>query len=175
MTSEALARLDDDLLRRQARHVVTENARVLRVARALSSGADLRTIGPDLSASHASMRDDFEITVPQVDTAVEAALSAGAHGARAYAAARLPRPLGVRRLPRRRGPAPALTACTAGRSPLALRSCPGLPNGPGGRQMPMRTVSEDFLGKGCAKGGSWFSLQQVKRRQRNGPRLNRRS
>jgi galactokinase len=35
-----------------------------------------------MTASHASMRDDFEITVPEVDTAVEAALAAGAYGAR---------------------------------------------------------------------------------------------
>jgi galactokinase len=39
-------------------------------------------IGPLLTASHASMRDDYEITVPEVDTAVETALSAGAYGAR---------------------------------------------------------------------------------------------
>jgi galactokinase len=79
---DALARLDDDVLRRVVRHVVTEDARVLEVVRLLRSGADPREIGPLLSASHASMRDDFEITVPQVDTAVEAALAAGAYGAR---------------------------------------------------------------------------------------------
>lgn len=79
---DALARLDDDLLRRRVRHIVTENARVLDVVAALRSGRDPRAIGPILTASHASMRDDFEITVPQVDTAVSAALAAGAHGAR---------------------------------------------------------------------------------------------
>ena len=78
----ALGRLDDDLLRRRVRHIVTENARVLEVVGALRSGADPRTIGPVLTASHASMRDDFEITVPEIDTAVTAALDAGAHGAR---------------------------------------------------------------------------------------------
>jgi galactokinase len=82
----ALVRLGDgpdgDLLRKRVRHVVTEDARVLDVVDALRSGADPRSVGPALSASHASMRDDFEITVPQVDTAVEAALAAGAHGAR---------------------------------------------------------------------------------------------
>jgi galactokinase len=82
----ALARLgqgpEGDLLRRRVRHVVTENARVLDVVTALRSGADPRRIGPTLTASHASMRDDFEITVPEVDTAVAAALDAGAHGAR---------------------------------------------------------------------------------------------
>jgi galactokinase len=78
----ALERLDGDLLRRRVRHVVTEDARVLDVVGRLRAGADPRTIAPALTASHASMRDDFEITVPQVDTAVEAALAAGAHGAR---------------------------------------------------------------------------------------------
>jgi galactokinase len=79
---DALARLDDDLLRRRVRHVVTENARVLEVVDVLLSGNDPRDIGPVLTASHASMRDDFEITVAQVDTAVAAALEAGAYGAR---------------------------------------------------------------------------------------------
>jgi galactokinase len=78
----ALARLDSDLLRRRVRHIVTENARVLDVIGTLRAGGDPRLIGPALTASHASMRDDFEITVPEVDTAVEAALRAGAHGAR---------------------------------------------------------------------------------------------
>ena len=83
---DALARLGDgsegDLLRRRVRHVVTEDARVLEVVAALRAGDDPRTIGPTLTASHASMRDDFEITVPEVDTAVRAALDAGAYGAR---------------------------------------------------------------------------------------------
>jgi galactokinase len=83
---DALARLgagaEGDLLRKRVRHIVTENARVLDVVAALRSGADPRTIGPALTASHASMRDDFEITVPEVDTAVAAALEAGAYGAR---------------------------------------------------------------------------------------------
>ncbi len=82
----ALARLGDGaeagLLRKRVRHIVTENARVLEVVAALRAGDDPRTIGPTLTASHASMRDDFEITVPEVDTAVQAALDAGAYGAR---------------------------------------------------------------------------------------------
>ncbi len=77
-----LAPLEEDLLRRRVRHVVTENDRVVRLVGVLRSGADPRSAGALMTASHASMRDDFEITVPQVDTAVEAALSAGAHGAR---------------------------------------------------------------------------------------------
>ena len=79
--AEALARLDDPVARRRVRHIVTENQRVLDTVELLRSGR-VREIGPLLTASHASMRDDFEITVPEIDTAVEAALTAGAYGAR---------------------------------------------------------------------------------------------
>ncbi|GAB7042009.1 MULTISPECIES: galactokinase [Catenuloplanes] len=78
---DALARLDDDVLRRRTRHIVTEDDRVLRTVELLRAG-DVRGIGPLMTASHASMRDDFEITVEQVDLAVSAALEAGAFGAR---------------------------------------------------------------------------------------------
>jgi galactokinase len=64
-----------------ARHVITENARVLRVRELLSAGR-LPQIGPELSASHASLRDDFRVTVPQLDVSVDAALASGALGAR---------------------------------------------------------------------------------------------
>ncbi|MDW5326420.1 galactokinase [Plantactinospora sp. KLBMP9567] len=77
----ALARLDDETVRRRVRHVVTENQRVRQTVELLRAGR-LAEIGPLLTASHTSMRDDFEITVPEVDTAVEAALTAGAYGAR---------------------------------------------------------------------------------------------
>jgi galactokinase len=77
----ALAKLDDDLSRRRVRHVVTENARVHETVALLRSG-QLEAIGPVLSASHESMRDDFELTVPELDVAVEAALATGALGAR---------------------------------------------------------------------------------------------
>ncbi len=56
----------DPLTYRRARHVVTENARTLAAAEALAGG-DLRTMGALMRASHASMRDDFEITVPAID------------------------------------------------------------------------------------------------------------
>ncbi|EHY91255.1 galactokinase [Saccharomonospora azurea] len=75
-----LPRLDDEQQRR-VRHVVTENARVEDVVHRLRDG-DLDGIGPLLTASHASLRDDYEVTVGELDTAVEAALSAGALGAR---------------------------------------------------------------------------------------------
>jgi galactokinase len=62
--------------------VVTENARVLEVVATLRDGADPRSTGAVLTAGHASLRDDFEVSVPLLDACVEAALAAGAHGAR---------------------------------------------------------------------------------------------
>jgi galactokinase len=73
--------VSDPVVRRRARHVVTENQRVLAVADLLRAGR-LETIGPVLTASHASLRDDFEVSWPEADAAVEAAIEAGAHGAR---------------------------------------------------------------------------------------------
>jgi len=78
---QTLRRIDDEVVRRRARHIVTEDQRVLDTVEHLKSGR-IREIGPLLTSSHASMRHDFEITVPEVDTAVEAALMAGAYGAR---------------------------------------------------------------------------------------------
>jgi galactokinase len=74
------AELDDETFRR-VRHVVTENARVQAAVTALEAGA-MKTVGRLLTASHRSMRDDYEITTPALDLAVEAALAAGALGAR---------------------------------------------------------------------------------------------
>ncbi|MGW6701103.1 galactokinase [Nocardia sp. NPDC055049] len=81
-TSEDLPHLRDRVLRRRARHVVTENARVLAVVDRLRAGADPRSIGALLTASHHSLREDFEVSAPALDLAVDAALDAGAHGAR---------------------------------------------------------------------------------------------
>ena len=78
---QALARLDDDVLRRRVRHVVTEDARVLEVVALLEAG-DVRGIGPVLTRSHASLRDDFAVSCGELDLAVESALAAGALGAR---------------------------------------------------------------------------------------------
>ena len=73
--------LMDELTFRRVRHVVTENQRVQDTVAALrTDGA--RGIGALLVASHASMRDDFEISTPELDAAVDAALAAGALGAR---------------------------------------------------------------------------------------------
>ncbi|MGO1974226.1 MAG: galactokinase [Propionibacteriaceae bacterium] len=77
----ALSRLDDEMLRRRVRHVVTENARVRRTVEALAAD-DWSAVAVLLDSSHASMRDDFEITVPPIDVAVEAAKEAGALGSR---------------------------------------------------------------------------------------------
>jgi len=81
-TASRLGGLRDGVLRRRAGHVVTENARVLDVVGLLDAGRDPREIGPALTASHESLRDDFEVSCPELDTAVDAALAAGAHGAR---------------------------------------------------------------------------------------------
>ncbi len=79
--SAALSTLPDEVTRKRVRHVVTEDARVLSTVDLLREG-ERRGIGPLLTASHESMRDDYEITVPEVDTAVASALDAGAYGAR---------------------------------------------------------------------------------------------
>jgi len=69
-------------MNRRARHVVTENARVLAAVNALGTG-DLNEVGRLFLESHASMRDDFEVSVPAVDALVERVRSmAGVYGAR---------------------------------------------------------------------------------------------
>jgi galactokinase len=65
----------------RARHVVSENARVLAAAEALAS-SDLATLGQLLAESHASLRDDFEVSTPELDVLVEKLIEAGALGAR---------------------------------------------------------------------------------------------
>ncbi len=75
------AELMDDVTFRRVRHVVTEDQRVLDTVRMLREQGP-RAIGDLLIASHASMRDDFEISVPELDLAVDTALATGAVGAR---------------------------------------------------------------------------------------------
>ena len=77
----AIDRIADPVLRRRARHVMTENRRVLATAGMLRAG-DIAGCGPLLSASHRSLRDDFEVSWPEADAAAEAAVAAGALGAR---------------------------------------------------------------------------------------------
>lgn len=70
----------DDLSYRRARHVVSENARTIEAAEALRAG-NLFKLGDLMRASHASLRDDFEVTVPQVDALADAMNAAiGAEG-----------------------------------------------------------------------------------------------
>lgn len=66
---------------RRVKHVVTENQRVLESVKALQDG-DLTRLGELMLASHASMRDDFEISIEELDTAVEVAMQTGAIGSR---------------------------------------------------------------------------------------------
>jgi galactokinase len=80
--AEQVERLDDPVLRRRARHVVTEDARTVAAAAALRDG-DLPALGRLLAEAHASMRDDFEASGPELDQIVAAAVDApGCVGAR---------------------------------------------------------------------------------------------
>ncbi|HEX4058032.1 MAG TPA: galactokinase [Galbitalea sp.] len=71
----------DPVTFRRVRHVVTENQRVLDAVGALKSGRPAN-LGELLDASHRSLRDDFEVSTPELDLAVELAVEAGALGAR---------------------------------------------------------------------------------------------
>jgi galactokinase len=75
-----LAGLDDEL-RRRARHVVTENARVEDAVAALRA-LDWVRLGQRMGESHASLRDDYEVSCAELDVAVDTASAAGAVGAR---------------------------------------------------------------------------------------------
>ena len=78
----SVERIDDPLLRRRARHVVTENRRVLNTASALAAG-DLDAAGAAMTASHASLRDDFEVSTATLDDlVVSLTATPGVYGAR---------------------------------------------------------------------------------------------
>ena len=86
---DGLARAEkllDERTARRVRHVVTEDERVLRFVDLLKlgelTGPRLNAAGDLLTASHLSLRDDFEVSCEELDTVVEAALHGGAHGAR---------------------------------------------------------------------------------------------
>jgi galactokinase len=66
---------------RRVRHVEAENARVRETVAALERG-DVEALGPIFAASHASLRDDYEVSTPALDSLVDAALEAGALAAR---------------------------------------------------------------------------------------------
>jgi galactokinase len=88
----ALDKLDDPLLRRRARHVITDSARARAIGAALQSadrvdagaseGEVYAFIGKLLIEGHASLRDDLEVSWPEADVAVETAIAAGAYGAK---------------------------------------------------------------------------------------------
>jgi galactokinase len=78
---EEASGLLDEVTFRRVRHVVTENDRVLQTVELLEQQGPA-SIGELLDASHASMRDDFEISCPELDLAVESSRSNGAIGAR---------------------------------------------------------------------------------------------
>ncbi|MCU1452548.1 MAG: Galactokinase, partial [Acidimicrobiales bacterium] len=78
----AVERLADPVLRRRARHVVTENARVRAFVQAFRAG-DVIAAGRLMAGSHASLRDDFEVSTPTLDRLVERlAATPGVYGAR---------------------------------------------------------------------------------------------
>jgi galactokinase len=79
--TSALDRLPDEVMRRRVRHVVTEIERVREMVGLLRSGR-IDDVGPVLDRSHVSMRDDYEISCPELDVAVDSARRAGALGAR---------------------------------------------------------------------------------------------
>lgn len=81
----ALASIEDPVVHRRARHVIDEIERVRAFTSLLAKGGvreNLGELGALLNVSHDSLRDDFEVTVPELDVAVDAARGAGAHGAR---------------------------------------------------------------------------------------------
>lgn len=77
----ALRELDNERVRRRARHVFTEMARVEQAVEQLGR-SDFEGLGRTFDASHESMRDDFEISTPELDAVVAAAVAHGALGAR---------------------------------------------------------------------------------------------
>jgi galactokinase len=79
---EDVARLDDPVLASRARHVVSENARVLAFVDALAD-RNLAAAGALINQSHASLRDDFAASTPEVDQLVDQLVATpGVHGAR---------------------------------------------------------------------------------------------
>ena len=78
---EASKHLLDDVVYKRAKHVVTENERVQQTVKLLAESGP-RSIGQLMIDSHSSMRDDFQISITELDVAVETALSEGAVGAR---------------------------------------------------------------------------------------------
>jgi galactokinase len=78
---EALGGLDDERIRRRVRHVFTEIDRVRDAVRQLEAG-DFKGLGASFTASHESLRDDYEVSADELDVVVDTALENGALGAR---------------------------------------------------------------------------------------------
>ncbi|MGH3424461.1 MAG: galactokinase [Nocardioidaceae bacterium] len=78
---DAVLRLEDETLKARVRHVITETARTRSAVRALRS-REWQHLGTLLTASHTSLRDDYEVSCDELDVAVDAALEARALGAR---------------------------------------------------------------------------------------------
>jgi galactokinase len=79
---EDVTAISDPVLRARARHVVSENQRVRDCAAALGAG-DLETAGRLMTASHVSLRDDYEVSTPELDDAVESLKTTpGVYGSR---------------------------------------------------------------------------------------------
>ena len=89
---DAVEALADPVLRRRARHVISDSARARAIASALQRGgadstatyraATYRYVGTLLTEGHVSLRDDFEVSWPQADAAVDVAIGSGAYGAK---------------------------------------------------------------------------------------------
>jgi galactokinase len=77
----ALASVTDERVRRRVRHVFTEIARVTEAVDQLEAD-DFEGLGATMTASHVSLRDDYEVTVPELDVVVDIALAEGSLGAR---------------------------------------------------------------------------------------------
>ena len=78
---EVLGKFDDPTMVRRVRHVITEIGRVTEFVDAFAKG-DIDKAGDLFNASHDSLRDDYQVTVPELDTAVNVARAHGAYGAR---------------------------------------------------------------------------------------------
>ncbi|CCQ14302.1 Galactokinase [Rhodococcus sp. AW25M09] len=81
-SEQAVSGLDDDILIGRVRHVISEIRRVEQAVEILDRGAAGTELGELMTASHVSLRDDYEVSSPELDSAVDAALRAGAYGAR---------------------------------------------------------------------------------------------
>ncbi|KQU49515.1 galactokinase [Rhodococcus sp. Leaf278] len=79
---QTVSRLADDTLVSRVRHVISEIGRVEQAAELLDRGAAGPELGELMTASHVSLRDDYAVSSPELDSVVDAALRAGAYGAR---------------------------------------------------------------------------------------------